>query len=310
MRDHSSYEINVNNCPLCKGQIVVDNSSEEHVCGNCGYVVPGQIIDQGREWREFSLEAMEERRRTGTSTSLAKFDRGLSTVIGSKPTDAFGAAIEPEMRETIKRLREWDRRAGLSTSQQKNLSLAMRFLSKVADRMHMPEAVREETAYIYRKALANNLIKGRSISGIISGAAYTAYKKNNIPVTLDDMANACDVPRKEIGMYYRKLYKYLDLSVPTTIPSMCLSRIVNRMSLKEKIKRIALQAIEKAQNQGETAGKKPMVIAAAALYAACVIEKEPITQDQIADAAGITAVSLRKRYDDIRKLLLECKENG
>ena len=53
------------------------------------------------------------------------------------------------------------------------------------------------------------------------------------------------------------------------------------------------------------AGKDPMGIAATVLYIACLYTGEKRTQTDIAQAAGVTEVTLRNRYRDIKRLELD-----
>jgi transcription initiation factor TFIIB len=46
-----------------------------------------------------------------------------------------------------------------------------------------------------------------------------------------------------------------------------------------------------------------MGLAAAALYIACVINNEKRTQKVIADAAGVTEVTIRNRYKGLKEAL-------
>ena len=52
-----------------------------------------------------------------------------------------------------------------------------------------------------------------------------------------------------------------------------------------------------------TAGKDPMGLAAAALYIACAMCDEKRTQKMIADAAGVTEVTIRNRYKGLKEAL-------
>ncbi len=58
-----------------------------------------------------------------------------------------------------------------------------------------------------------------------------------------------------------------------------------------------------AQRLRTTAGKDPMGLAAAALYIACVMCDEKRTQKMIADAAGVTEVTIRNRYKGLKEAL-------
>jgi transcription initiation factor TFIIIB Brf1 subunit/transcription initiation factor TFIIB len=73
---------------MCKrsDSIVTDAESGEVICSNCGMVISDKIQDIIHSERPaFSSEEMSNERsrsRTGSPTSLAKHDMGLSTIIG------------------------------------------------------------------------------------------------------------------------------------------------------------------------------------------------------------------------------------
>jgi transcription initiation factor TFIIB len=163
--------------------------------------------------------------------------------------------------------------------------------------------IKEDAAYIYRKALEKKLIKGRSVIGMVSASVYAACRNNRVPRTLRDVMRASNVKKSEIAKSYRVLLNSLDMKMPVMDPSRRVSRIANRVGLRERTQRAALEIIDKAKKKGIAYGKNPMGLAAAALYAASVLEDEKITQDELADAAGITSVTLRKRYADLKRII-------
>ena len=52
-----------------------------------------------------------------------------------------------------------------------------------------------------------------------------------------------------------------------------------------------------------TVGKDPMGLAVSALYIACVMNGENRTQKTIAKAAGVTEVTIRDRYQELKRVL-------
>ena len=74
-------------------------------------------------------------------------------------------------------------------------------------------------------------------------------------------------------------------------------------NIDEKTQQTAIDILHKAEEKKAIAGKDPMGIAAAAIYIACVIEGEKKTQKDIAEAAGVTEVTVRNRYKGLRKVL-------
>ena len=73
--------------------------------------------------------------------------------------------------------------------------------------------------------------------------------------------------------------------------------------LSEKTKRSALLILHKAEDTRTSAGKDPMGLAAAALYVACVMNGENKTQKDVAEAAGVTEVTIRNRYKGLKSAL-------
>ncbi len=291
-------------CPRCgKGPLVTDNATGEMFCGNCGYVVSERIEELGPEWRAFSKEEHEDRSRTGIPTSLAMHDMGLATVIGPIDKDASGKPLSTAIRSTIERLRTWDSRSQVHEPLDRNFRQAFSELDRLKDKLAVGESVIEKAAYIYRKALEKGLVRGRSISALVAAALYAACRDTETPRTLKDIANASNIKKKDIARCYRLLIRELDLQMPVVDPIKCVSRIASKAGLTEKTKRTAIEILKRAEEAKISAGKDPMGLAAAALYVACVMHGENKTQKDVAEAAGVTEVTIRNRYKGLKLAL-------
>ncbi len=294
----------VDRCPRCgKGPMVMDTAGGELFCSNCGYVVKEKIEELGPEWRAFSKEEKESRSRAGVPSSLAMHDMGLATMIGVEDRDASGKALPASMKATIERLRTWDGRSQVHEPIDRNLRQAFSELDRLADKLSVSDAVIEKAAYIYRKALEKGLVRGRSISALIAAALYAACRDTETPRTLKDVAQVSNVKKKDIARCYRLLLRELDLKMPVVDPVKCVSRIASKAGLSEKTKRRAIEILRKAAETRTSAGKDPMGLAAAALYVACVLEGENKTQKDVAEAAGVTEVTIRNRYKGLKAAL-------
>jgi transcription initiation factor TFIIB len=80
----------------------------------------------------------------------------------------------------------------------------------------------------------------------------------------------------------------------------CISRISSKLEIPEKTKRLAAKILKETQERKESSGKDPMGLAAAALYFSCVKNGVSITQRDIAEAAGVTEVTIRNRYKGLK----------
>ena len=288
-------------CPRCgKGNVFTDHNTGENFCGKCGFVLTDQAVETGPEWRSFSKEEHDGRSRAGVPTSLAMHDMGLATIIGPADRDATGKPLSASMKSTIERLRTWDSRSQVHEPVDRNFRQAFSELDRLKDKLVVGDAVIEKAAYIYRKALEKGLVRGRSISALIASALYAACRDTETPRTLKDIANSSNIKRKDIARCYRLLLRELGLKMPVVDPVKCVARIASKASLSEKTKRDATKILKRAEEIKISAGKDPMGLAAAALYVACVTNGESKTQRDVAEAAGVTEVTIRNRYKGLK----------
>jgi len=292
-------------CSSCgKKSILIDEVTGEQFCGKCGYVISEKVDESGPERKSYSTPGGTDTSRTGAPTSLARHDKGLSTVINPANKDASGKPLSASMKSTITRLRTWDSRSQSHASADRNLRLAFSELDRLKDKLAISSITLEKAAYIYRKALEKKLVRGRSISAMIAASLYAACRATEIPRTLNDITEASNVKRKDISRCYRILHQELELKMPVVDSVQCIARISSKLKMTEKIKRHAIKIIKEIQTQNESAGKDPMGLAASALYLSCVQTGVSITQRDIAEAAGVTEVTIRNRYKGIKEMYL------
>ncbi len=291
-------------CPRCgKGDMLTDNDTGEMFCSKCGFVATERVEQEGPEWRSFSKDSGQDRTRTGAPTSLAMHDMGLATIINPQNKDASGKPLSASMKSTIERLRTWDSRSQVHEPMDRNFRQAFSELDRLKDKLALSDAVIEKTAYIYRKALEKGLVRGRSIPALIASALYAACRNTETPRTLTDVANGINIKRKDVARCYRLLLRELDLKMPVVDPTKGVSRIASIAGLSEKTKRTALEFLKEASRLEASAGKDPMGLAASALYLASVMMGENTTQKDIANAAGVTEVTIRNRYKGLKEVL-------
>ena len=296
-------------CSICNrsDRIVTDPESGEIICSNCGMVISDKVEDSSHlERHVFTGGQMEQARaRTGAPTSLARHDMGLATIIGKEDRDASGQKIDSSINSTMQRLRAWDFRIHLSRSSDRNLQTAFKLLNTLKDKLGLSDAIVEKVAYIYRKAQERGFVRGRSIPAVLAAAVYIVYRDFGVPKTMKDIATVSNIKRKNIARVYRQLLLELDYKVPNPDPVKCIAKIANKGNLTEKTKRHALDIMEKVTENEISAGKDPMGLAATVLYMSCIKTGENITQKEISNVAGVTEVTLRNRFKDLKNHLTD-----
>jgi transcription initiation factor TFIIB len=299
----TNKKLRPNSTILADLEVVSDPETGELIRKDTGEVISDNMLSQGKEWRSFGIEEGANRARTGTPTSLAFHDMGLSTVIGKEATDASGNAIDTDTRMRMSRLRTWDNRSQVHSPTERSLQKAFSILSRLKDRLGLPNHITEKAAYTYRKAQDRGLVRGDTVDSVLAASIYVAARQSGVPRTLDEISEISNVKLKHAARSYRRIVTQLDIKAPIIDPSKYIMKVANKLGFDEKIKRKALELMEKAQKKNILVGKDPVSMAASILYLVNVDEGHHKTQSEIAKEAGTTEVTVRNRSKELRQKL-------
>ena len=294
----------VQRCPECNSvNLTHDEEKGEIICNDCGLIVEEKMVDTGIDLSG-KFDKSEKKGRGGAPMSIQKFDKGLTTNVG-EISDIYKLKESGATRKFL-RLKKWQER--VSTSIERNLRLAMAELRRVSAYLNLPTVVGDEAARLYNYVLQRGFVRGRSMESVIAACIYAACRSYNIPRTLDEIAHASDIERKEIGRTYRFIIRRMTIKITPSSPNDYISRFSSILKLSPKTQNHALKILKRASDEELTSGRGPAGIAAAALYVAALLNDEKKTQREVADVAGITEVTIRNRYKElIEKLGLEEK---
>jgi len=290
-------------CPECGStQFNEDSTRGETVCAKCGLVLEDFMIDTSPEWRAFDDEQISKRTRAGAPLTFTKHDKGLTTEIGRGRGELF--KVTPSKRAQYYRLTKWQKR--LVESKDRNLSFALSELQRLVSFLGLPKIVHEEVAKKYEQAVDRGLVRGRSMESVIAALLYTVCREKGTPRTLEEIAEASGVEKREIGRTYRYIARQLDLRILPALPKDYVPRFASMLGLSDSVQAKAIRFLREAKKHEATSGKGPTGVAAAALYIAAVLQGERRTQREIADAIGVTEVTIRNRFKELcEKLGLE-----
>jgi transcription initiation factor TFIIB len=286
-------------CPECGGSLVSDTEHGETVCADCGLVVEEEEIDHGPEWRAFDSAERDERSRVGAPMSKMMHDKGLSTNISWQNRDGYGNTLSSSQREKMSRLRTWNERFRTRNAKERNLKQALGEIERMSSALGLPQSVRETASVIYRRALEEDLLPGRSIEGVATAALYTAARKASTPRSLDELAHVSRVDRQELTRTYRYIVRELELEVAPADPESYLPRFVSDLGLSDDVERTARRLLQTARGGNLLSGKSPVGLAAAAIYAAALLTNENVTQSEVSEVADISEVTIRNHYTEL-----------
>ncbi|MEZ3114311.1 transcription initiation factor IIB family protein [Halobaculum sp. MBLA0147] len=287
------------NCPECGGQVINDEAHGESVCADCGLVVEEDDIDRGPEWRAFDAKEKDEKSRVGAPTTNTMHDKGLSTNIDWRDQDAYGRSLDSRQRQKMRRLRKWNERFRTRDSKERNLKQALGEIDRMASALGLPENVRETASVIYRRALDEDLLPGRSIEGVSTACTYAAARMADVPRSLDEISEVSRVGKDEVARTYRYVVRELKLEVKPADPESYVPRFASDLELSDETELRAKELLENAKEKGIHSGKSPVGLAAAAVYAAALLTNEKTTQAAVSEVADISEVTIRNRYHEL-----------
>ncbi len=290
---------NPNKCPSCDVNFIVTDG--EPVCGKCG-IVSSEREEVNEYFIEFSKQMDQVKFVKNKPTLLSQHDMGLSTKVGTGNIDAKGKPIKHEMKVTMRRLDKWDRRSKFGPKEN-NLVTAFKLLDNYTKKLNLNDKIKEDAAYIYRKALGRDLIRGRGIEAMMTASLYAVCRQEGLTRVLNDMQSVSNVKRKYIARCYRLIFRELDLKMPVQDASSYIPKISHNLNIKEPTKRKAISINEYLKKTLYNVGKDPIGMAASIIYFTCQLEGDRPTQKEIAKEAGTTEVTIRNGYTGIKSAL-------
>jgi transcription initiation factor TFIIB len=292
-------------CPECDARVVHDEEHGETACTQCGLIVEDEEIDRGPEWRAYDARERAEKSRVGAPTTKLIHDEGLSTSIGWQDKDAYGRTLSSSQRRRVQRLRKWNERFRTRDSKERNLRQALGEIDRMASALGLPEDIRETASVVYRRALDENLLPGRSIEGVATASLYAAARRAGTPRSIDELEQVSRVDRRELTRTYRYVTRELGLEIEPADPEQYLPRFTSELGLTEDVQRRARLLLESAREEGLHSGRSPVGLAAAGVYAASLLTNRKVTQEEVGEVASISEVTIRNRYKELLDIVEE-----
>ena len=302
--ERSGTEQEIDTCPECNGRLEHDRKHGETACIECGFIVTTEKIDHGPEWRAHTSEERDQRSRVGAPTTETMHDKGLTTEIDWRNKDAYGNQLSARQKQKMSRLRTWNTRSQTRNPKERNLKQALGEIDRMASALGLPKSTRETASVIYRRALSEDLLRGRSIEGVSSAAVYAAARQGGIPRSLDEITAVSRIEELPITRTYRHITRELGIEMEPANPLDYIPRLASDLDLSEEAEQrsrdLLTDVIETDENY--LSGKNPVGLAAASLYAGALLVNEKVTQQVVGDVANISEVTIRNRYKDLLEI--------
>jgi transcription initiation factor TFIIB len=289
-----------NFCAECLGDLFWDPDNGEQVCGKCGTVSPSApdltaYVPQPRS-------RLESAAPVDPMKSIVERELNLSTLIDGNDVDARGKQLasnhELKQLRRLNTIVSWD-------SSNRRLARGLQEIERLSDLLGVNDAVAHKAYEIYQKSFSDDTFRARSLTAVAAASVFIACRDLEVARPSEEALRLrTNVNEKKFRHYYRNLLSNRQtVSIPN--PVTYVSRIASRARLSGKTERRALEILDSVKGNAVLAGKRPISIAAAALYLASLDTEGGATQLRIAAAAEVTPITIRKRSLEISTVLKE-----
>ena len=280
-------------CPECSSRLV--SSVDETVCSECGLVVVADRIDRGPEWRSFPDDDRSPE-RTGAPLTRSRHDRGLSTEIGHDTR----MRLTGRKRRRLARMRRHHNRARIATKAERNCVYAFTEIRRLVSALELPESLRDQSCVLFESAQKEDLIRGRSLEGFAAASVYATCRTGAVSRTIGEIVAEAKATDRELKTAYDALNRELGLPTGPIDPAEFIPRFATQLGLDAEVERRARSYAALASDDELDIGRDPSGVAAACIYAATQDLDDGLTQRAAAETAGVTPVTLRSTYYDLR----------
>jgi len=285
-------------CPDCQNNppnLIEEFSSGDMVCGDCGLVLGARIVDTRSEWRTFSNDDQnnDDPSRVGDGPNVLLNGDQLETSI------AFGDGSKS---------RELHRAQNRSSNDKGNKALlaAYKEIGAMCEAIHLSKTVSDTVKHLFKKVNDAGAFRGKSQETVIAGCIFIACRQCKVPRTFREVFALTNVPKKEIGRIFKALEKFfgaqneeMQIATPeiksTSAAELCI-RYCSQLNLNAQCTKVSQALADKMGTVGSLAGRSPLSAAAACIYFASHLMKQPKNAKQISQVAGVSDGTIRTSY--------------
>ncbi|MDR2203016.1 MAG: hypothetical protein LBE76_01675 [Nitrososphaerota archaeon] len=201
-------------CPKCNSpRGMHDPEYAETVCLDCGFITKQNTTTQETK------KTHTKRIKTNIPLTYTIHDKGSITVVDWHNRNNYNKNTLANQKTQMYQLRNWHRRIRVTDSTEHNLAFALSEIVESSNKLNLPKNILENATTIYQKTTKKHLTNRHSIQSIVAATLYLACKQCEPPKTLDEIAQATAVDKKEIGKNYIRLIKKLNYPTASIQPN-------------------------------------------------------------------------------------------
>ncbi|KAI3632136.1 hypothetical protein MIR68_009972 [Amoeboaphelidium protococcarum] len=195
-----AFRLICKNCKKNPPNIVEDYRAGDLVCGDCGLVYPGRIIDMHSEWRSFNDDngnGGDDPSRIGQAENPL-----MEGVIDHLSTSINRSVVRNAMTSSLSRMHG---KVSGTVKGDKDMMDSFKVISNLCERASLPKVVADRSKQLYKKIWDADLQKKKNNQHLIAGCLFIACRQEAVGRTFAEISKVTQV---EIG-YLKKAVNLL-----------------------------------------------------------------------------------------------------
>jgi transcription initiation factor TFIIB len=275
--EEADQERNDGKCPSCGGRPTV-GSEGILICSKCGL-------------------ALEEACyvRTTRAVQTTPLLPGQRTEVDWRRRDGRGNPLDAEQAYRARRLRAIQR----GGPRDKTRVSAVGEIYRMCSALSLPPNIRETAISMFDRAIRiwrDTPGSPRSTPPIAAACVHAACRATGSTVTLNEVISASGLGRKEVVRAFLFLRR-IGVAPEAPLPLLFARRIISALGLDPSLEGKVRELLER--HRGETAGRLPESVAAAAVYHVLRSSGGWVDPSRVAGAVGVSGRTLLTSYREI-----------
>ncbi|MGV9203783.1 MAG: transcription initiation factor IIB, partial [Promethearchaeia archaeon] len=181
----------------------------------------------------------------------------------------------------------------------RNMLIAITELKRIGSNLNFPTRVKKAAVRLYKKVFKRNLLRGRSINGMIAACAYYKCKEEKVPITMQEILDEASIGSNIVKKCYKILVRKLNLQTHHLDPISLIPRFCAELNLNIEVEKTTIKMLKKFISEASICGKDPKGLCAGAIYLVAKLKNQKVSQKEISNVVNVTEVTLRSRYKEL-----------
>ncbi len=271
-------------CPNCGKSDCFITINEELVCCNCGFVIDRDII-------------------TMELPPIYKNEDYQLKINTSHPQNPVLNIYRPhsiKFKEHAK-----DKKIISSyTSEDRFYFRVNSLLSDFSLKLNLSDDIKNLALLVVMRYVNKKGARPKNLRGVVAASIYVALRLRGNLRPLDVISRRVSVKKKTIIKYFKEIRELLRLKLEPPRPERYIRNFGKELRLSNECITLAMKLLQKLRSKKVSLGHEPKGIAAAVLYLAAELSGETRGKKEVADIASVTELTIRKKYNQIKSILM------